>query len=103
MRYHIFKEILNIAQNYWSADHMEADSPLCTITLLQDSTINRTPEESNPTINLPNGNMNITSHKPQNILNISDLVEQFKNLALNHLVSRPPIICNNCRRYGYYA
>src|SRR5579871_1131193 len=93
---HTFEEMLNAAQNHWSADHTEADSPLHAITLLQDSTVNRTPEESNPTINLPNGNMNRTSHKPQNTPNISDLVEQFENLTLNCLASRPSIICNNC-------
>ena len=98
-----FEEMLNAAQNHWSADHNEADSPLRAIAFPQNSIVNKVSEENNATINLPNGNTNQSVNGTQNGSNITDLIGHFENLALNRLAYRPPITCNNCGRYGHYA
>ena len=97
-----FEEMLGAAQNHWSADHTEADTPLHTITLLQNSTVPKISEEANPMISLPTETISKTQLKTQDESNITNLIECFEKLALNRLVPRPPIACNNCGQYGHY-
>src|SRR5579871_1246296 len=93
-----FDEMLTTTQNHWSTDYTEADFPLCTIFFLQDLTTYKSSEEVNKSIILPSGNSTENTPKPMiDTSNMSELIDSFKNLALTHLGSRPPITYRNCR------
>src|SRR5579871_6744716 len=93
-----FDKILTVTQNHWSTDHTEADFLLHTISFLQDLTIYKSSEEVNKSIILSLGNSNENTPKPMtDTSNMSELINQFENLALTCLGSRPPITCRNCR------
>ena len=93
-----FDEMLTTTQNHWSTDHTKADFPLHTISFLQDSTTYKSSEKVNKLIILPMRKSNENIPKPMtDTSNMSELIDQFENLTLTHLGSRPPITCRNCR------